>query len=174
MHENQLQDCFVFNGTKVCNSVLLQAHKSVSSCVTALFWDPSIETINKLCDVQYFHNMEVPAQVFETESLLLLANIKTEWEFQCKDDTIPRKQIGKRFAIILKNNLCNYKIIVGNDHYIQQKLTGCSDNITELQIRYPTNSLVLYNLRQITENIDHGFDYFALHHKEIDQLHSGK
>lgn len=168
MHANQLQDCTFFAGTKVCNSVLLQAHKTVSSCEASFFWNPDVATINRLCNIQYFHNMEVPAQVFETDSLLLLANIRQDWEFQCADDKIPRKQIGKKFSVILKSNLCRCTLIVGNDHYLQQKLTGCSENITEVQIRYPTNSLVLYNLHQITDNLNHGLDYFALHHKEID------
>ena len=167
LHENQLQDCIIFNEIKVCSAVLMQTHKTVSSCVASLFWDSKIENINKYCNVKYYHNMHVPAQVFSTHDVLLLANIHSEWEILCNTDSIPRKQTGKRYAVIMKNHLCNCKVIIGNDHYLAQKLSGCDQEKAELKIAYATNAIVLFNIHKLTDKIKNSSHYFDLHYQEL-------
>ena len=167
LHKNQLYDCRIFDHLKVCPSVLLQTHKAVSSCITALFWDQRIEVISKHCQVKYYHNILVPPQVFGTKEVLLLANIHTEWEILCSTDQIPRKQIGKRYAMIMKENLCHCKVIIGNAHYLAQKIAGCNITQNNLKLAYPINSLMMYNVHKASQQWNKSHDYFSLFYNEM-------
>lgn len=167
LHENQLYNCRLFNHLRVCPSVLLQTHKAVSSCVTALFWDQRIEVISKYCQVKYYHNILVPPQVFGTREVLLLANIHAEWEILCSTDQIPRKQVGKRYAMLMKENLCHCKVIIGNAHYLAQKIAGCNITQNNLKLAYPVNSLMMYNVEKTSQQWNRSHDYFSLFYNEM-------
>lgn len=167
LHENQLYNCRFFNRLRVCPSVLLQTHKAVASCITAIFWDQKIEVISKYCPVKYYHNILVPPQVFGTREVLLLANIHTDWEILCSNDQIPRKQIGKRYAMLKKENLCHCKVIIGNAHYLAQKIAGCNVTQNNLRLAYPVNSLMLYNVNKASQQWNRSHDYFSLFYNEL-------
>ena len=167
MHPNHLEDCQMFDDTLVCSSVLLQTHKNVNSCLASLFWDMDIRTIAQVCKIKYYHNINVPSQTLEDEQYLLLANVKRNWSLYCLDDSIPRRTSGERFALIKKDSLCRCKIIIDNDHYIQQKIRGCDEYQMKINISYPINSLVIFHLQDLMHNIDSSFDFLQTHPLEV-------
>lgn len=163
LNENHLRDCVLYKPTMVCQSIVLQTHNTVPTCLAAMFWNVSISNIAKLCQLKYYFGITPPANTFEDHETILIANVKDHWSIFCRSDTLARKIGHEKYAIIHKNDLCHCKIVIGHDFYIQQQIHGCSQKDNIVNVHQPVNALVTWHFQEQIKNVTGQFDYFATH-----------
>lgn len=162
LHGNQLRECIYFNTILVCESIVLQRQKTDESCLGTIFSDITIEKVAKLCNFNYYYNLNVVPQTFTDDKYILIANVNSSWSLFCLHDTVPRKVGRDTYAVVNRDTLCHCKIVIADRFYIQQRINNCGNTAsTDLDITYPINSLVMWNLRDIIDEAHAEFNYFS-------------
>jgi hypothetical protein len=162
-NQNQLHDCVQYQPSLVCQSMVLQAQNTVPSCLSSLFWNSTIQNVAKYCQLQYYFGIVVPANTFEDDQKVLIANTDESLSIFCRSDVLARKISHVKYALLDKNDLCHCKIILTSIGFIQQKIHGCTQKDNEVTISHPLNALVTYHFSDLIANVTRGFDYFATH-----------
>lgn len=160
MRENTLADCITFAGYKVCADVLLHAHKSSPSCLSILYYQDSLDQLHEVCEVRYYHHFKAPSLIFEDPNYILLTNVDKDWRIFCENTNFPFPKTGQVYALIEKSTLCKCQIIIGSEHYLGKRIEDCNNTNFKLTFRYPVNSIILYSLKDMIQQVDKQFNYF--------------
>jgi len=153
MTAQKLKECTNLKGTLFCSELLVQTQRTEESCLSALYWKADLGVVTKNCQIMYYHDLKPSPAVYEDKEYVYLVNVEASWRLSCLTDNFPhRYPHGSNYAAISKKSLCGCEIIIGADHYIARTRSGCDAVSVQLDLRYPVNSIMLYNLRDRVEN----------------------
>ncbi len=158
--ESNLRDCDDIQGILYSKDLVIHVHRDSPSCLSVLYWQDKIDQVNRYCEVHYFHNIIPHPTVYEDSNNLLVINVGSDWRLACDNEVFPGPIKGMTYALIEKKAICACQLIIGKSYYIPRSITGCTPGLYPIKIKYPVNSLVLWNLRQIMENITDDLNYF--------------
>ena len=158
--ESNLRDCDDIQGILYCKDLVIHVHRDSPSCLSVLYWQDKIDQVNRYCEVHYFHNIIPHPTVYEDSNNLLVINVGSDWRLACDNEVFPGPIKGMTYALIEKKAICACQLIIGKSYYIPRSITGCTPDQYPVKIKYPMNSLVMWNLRQIMENITDDLNYF--------------
>ena len=147
----QLASCTNYNELYLCEKHILQVHESSLTCSSAIFWGASPEDVNKHCDFEYRHLIQLSPCILEADNHVLLTNLGKEWSFRCTDDNLPQRVVGSNFAVIHRNNFCSCAL-VGQNYFIPQRMEDCEKRPDHVELMYPINAAVATVFYQEIDN----------------------
>ena len=157
---NTLRDCDSFGGRMVCSDINLFTHKSSPSCLSTLYYQDDLSVLSSVCDIKYYHDIIAPGLIFEDEKRLLVSNVDENWRFVCEGDNFPFPVKGEAYTIIEKASLCECQIFIGMEHYVPRQLENCERAEFKLDLKYPFNSVVLFQLKDMIEKQKQELEYY--------------
>ena len=160
--ESMLRECTEIQGTLFCRDLVIHTHRQNPSCFSIIYWKEDISLINEHCVIKYFHNIVPTPSVYEDATHIMLVNVHHEWRIICKNKQFPQPVKGTSYAMIEKKPLCACEILIGQAYFIPKTRMGCTNIEYNLNIKYPINSLILYNLRDMLHNITQNFQYYEI------------
>lgn len=166
--EQILEECTLLKGNLYCSELLIHTQKTEASCLSALFYREGLDVVTKHCPIMYYHNMIPNPSVFEDADHIYLANVDNSWRVICQHDDFPHSVEGSSFTTISKKSLCGCEIIIGQNHYLPTTRTGCKQLTVNLEMKYPVNSIMLYNLRDRIKNLTLDFQYYQAQKENLD------
>ena len=138
----QLDSCTNYNGLYLCEHYILQVFQSSLTCASAIFWDSQPSVINTHCEFKYYHKLQTPPCILESDTHVLLTNLGTKWQFRCNDQNVPVRVKGSNFAVIPNSVFCGCALI-GHTYFIPQRLKDCKNKPEHIRLYYPVNAAVL-------------------------------
>ena len=140
-HE-ELGACTHFDRSYFCENVFLIRERIKENCETALFYNETAQVIRKLCNFEYYSNIQVEPRILSTDKELLLANVPLPWKFECEegyhqDD----KMTGHPYAVIDKGISCHCKVKAG-EYEISRDSQYCHNRDRPPTISYTANAAV--------------------------------
>jgi len=145
----QLSHCESNNKIWTCEQLLLQTHGSKITCSTAIFWNLEPDLIKEHCEFNYYHNINPPNQILQSDDKILMSGLSTPWSFNCHSKATPIRHQGSSYAITDIHSLCDCDIM-GNDFFIPAKI--CPEHISNLELQYPINAAVYALLSETTSH----------------------
>lgn len=138
----QLKDCKKYGILSVCEDKLLQIHDSKPNCISSIFWDSDVQTIQNLCDFDFYPKIQPHPTILDAGNSILLAGFENSWTLNCHDRSVPIRYEGYNYAIINRNLLCGCSL-TSPSVYIAPHHNGCNMDIDSFRPKFVINAAVM-------------------------------
>ena len=163
MSSSLIASCEENNGVYICPDTLIHTHKSQPTCLSAVYWEQSIQEIDKHCQYQYYHDIIPEARILSNYSHYLISNGRIPWTLVCEGQSIPKRKSGERYVLIERAALCQCALVTPV-HYVPATLTDCRKETTEIKLLYPYNAIVRY---KFAEQAQEAFNYLNAERENV-------
>ena len=155
LDRDQLHNCFKFGDHYMCSQTLLTQQNTDHTCESAIFHNMGEKYILDKCNFTFYLNLHPEPTIFDSGKHVLLANVPSDWEFDClREKAIPPNKVGGTYIMIEKKQLCLCDIILGKMK-LHGSINSCG-NVTGgvFELTYTVNQAVLLNFPESGPKVD--------------------
>ena len=125
--QSQLGLCNKIGLVYYCENAFLQRHRSLPSCTTTLYYEPTSKEVVKHCNVTYYENVPLDPGLLDGGNQLVLSNLPRPWTLHCPPDDHPIPMKYSTYRIINRTEFCDCSLAAG-PYFIGQTALDCDNN----------------------------------------------
>ena len=148
----ELRSCKKIGNEFYCEELFIVKHKSSYSCVSAIYFNLTMDITRNNCNFDFYFNTEITPTVLDGGDEIILANWPNDKHIICNiNNDIPVKIPSHLYVLVNRSILCNCGIEADN-HHLLESIASCNKKITKLTM-YITINLAFTNYLDMFPNL---------------------